>query len=424
MKNYALLAIAAVGMLAACSKNEVTPQTQPDVIDSNDPVAVEFGLGNPAALLTKGSGTVGGVAGENNWTGEEELYILGFRRLTTPDYTNAATDAFMWQRLAEWDDDFAGGSADTPTAIKVTNPDTNEPYYYGGGEHDVYDFYGYHVDDAYYDADTDTNGGEPVPVCEADRIYVPVKIDGSQDLLVAKADPATDIQTAIDAGHTQAAMVAVGNAYSAYAARRGVQPNLNFRHKLARFTFQIIPGSASADEVQVSGIRLESKTDANLVVVGAATEDAELADIADAKSWLDLRLVGGGSLADTPAVTMDYADYEADAENKDNNRTDVGESILAIPGEAEYQVEVTLTHRDPSIQTDVDPVVKTINIANMQNAAEGAPTDAFAAGYSYNVVIKIYGLEEVEITVTLDEWKDGGETIIDPDDEDNAPTVE
>ena len=60
----------------------------------------------------------------------------------------------------------------------------------------------------------------------------------------------------------------------------------------------------------------------------------------------------------------------------------------------------------------------------MQNAAEGAPTDAFTAGYSYNVVIKIYGLEEVEITVTLDEWKDGGETIIDPDDEDNAPTVE
>ena len=47
-------------------------------------------------------------------------------------------------------------------------------------------------------------------------------------------------------------------AYSAYAARRGVQPNLVFEHQLARFTFEIIPGSASADNIQVEALSLQS----------------------------------------------------------------------------------------------------------------------------------------------------------------------
>ena len=54
-----------------------------------------------------------------------------------------------------------------------------------------------------------------------------------------------------------------------------------------------------------------------------------------------------------------------------------------------------------------------LNINNIQGAPVGAA--AFEAGYSYKVTIVVYGLEEVKLSVELEEWKDGGSTVLDPD---------
>lgn len=54
---------------------------------------------------------------------------------------------------------------------------------------------------------------------------------------------------------------------------------------------------------------------------------------------------------------------------------------------------------------------------HQRHQKDGAPVgaEAFEAGYTYKVTIVVYGLEEVKITAELEEWKDGGSTVIDPD---------
>ena len=90
---------------------------------------------------------------------------------------------------------------------------------------------------------------------EAARVYVPFEINGAQDLLIAKADQQADIDKA-------GAGISEENAYSAYAARRNVHPTLKFQHLLARFTFEIVAGSASGSNVNVDYITVDSKSKA------------------------------------------------------------------------------------------------------------------------------------------------------------------
>ena len=402
MKKFALLAAAAVGVLAACSKNEVTPQ-QPE--DSGDPVAVRFGVGAPAALLTKATGTVGGVAGAGNVWDQQTLYVFGFDR-TIADFTNAETDAFIWHVSATAPDGVESGEIEVmnsdPDGDGQPNPGQEEPFYYDGNT--VYDFYGYHIDDAYLSGET--TGSTPEPVAEATRIYVPFKIDGGQDLMIAKADPQADILNT-DVKNWQ-------NAYSAYAARRGVQPNLVFEHQLARFTFEIIPGSASADNIQVEALSLQSKTTGKLVVVG--TQDVELgipqADVEEEQAWLPLRQKNAqsGELEDLAPVGTATFNPAPEAVQ---TSTAIGESILAIPGEATYKIQLTLGDKAGEQLTPIDPQEYTLNAAELTGAGENATE--FEAGKSYKVTIVIYGLEEVKIKATLEAWEDGGETVIDPD---------
>ncbi len=412
MKNYALLAIAAVGTLAACSKNEVAP-SQPELEYSGDPVAVQFGVASPAAL-TKATGTVGGLAGAENVWNKQTLYVFGFDRTIT-DFTNAAsTDpdepnkAFIWHVASEAPDGVESGAIvvenSDPDGDGQPNPGAEEPFYYDGNT--VYDFYGYHIDDAYWDGNATSD--QPVPVAEADRIYVPFKIDGGQDLMVAKADPAADI--------LGTDVINPENAYSAYAARRGVQPDLLFKHQLARFTFEIKAGSQSADAIQVEALSLYSKTTGKLVVV--SKDEAELgiptADLEEAQDWLVLRQRNADTGELEPLTPVGPASFNV-TPDAEQTATAIGESILAIPGEASYQIQLTLGDKAGTQLTPIDPQTYTINASDLEKDDVNLGAVAFEAGKSYKITIVIYGLEEVKITASLQAWEDGGETVIDPD---------
>ena len=93
------------------------------------------------------------------------------------------------------------------------------------------------------------------------------------------------------------------------------------------------------------------------------------------------------------------------------NVKSVGESIMVVPGNASYNLKVYTSQE--GTQTAIDPQKWTLNIADIIGAPEGAA--AFEAGYSYKVTIVVYGLEEVKISAELEDWKDGGSVIIDPD---------
>ena len=84
---------------------------------------------------------------------------------------------------------------------------------------------------------------------------------------------------------------------------------------------------------------------------------------------------------------------------------------MVIPGETSYKLSI-YTSQD-GVSTSIDPQEWTLDINSIVGKPEGAV--AFDAGYSYKVTVLIYGLEEVKVTAELEDWKDGGSTVIDPD---------
>ena len=372
MKKFLFFATTFAILLSGCTKSNVND----DVLDDGTPVPVRFSaVSMTSSVSTKSTGAVGTI-GNNQWN-EQDLYIYGYDR-TVSDFT---TEPFINNVKAT----APGGTASGAIEVLNASVDPAEPFYYVAKNR--YDFYGYHVDDA----------AAQEPVREAARVHVPFEINGAQDLLIAKADQQADIDKA-------EASITVENAYSAYAARRNVHPTLKFQHQLARFTFEIVAGSASGSNVNVDYITVDSKYKGNLVVVGDARGIADVTE--DVTSFKLQEINGEGIAQDLTSVKPN-----AYVEKRDNPKQ-IGESIMVIPGEAAYTLKLK-TSQD-GVSTDIPEQEWQIEIGNVVGAPEGAV--AFEAGYSYKITIVIYGLEEVKITAELEEWKEGGNAILDEDD--------
>ena len=367
MKKSLLFAALAVTVAAACSKTGSVPQ---EPADKGDAVPVLLSVSSPRSIEVKSTGAATG-----SWAGQT-LNIYSYEA-GVADYSAATAFIDNVEATAP-----STGLAD---GITLTNPATREPFYYAAGKY--YDFFGYYLDDA----------ATATPSVLADGVYVPFTIDGSQDLMVATSDKAADIAAA-------GASITEDKVYSAYAARRGVQPKLVFKHQLARFTFEIVAGVESGNNVNVDGISIESVASGELKVVGA---DRGLANLASDKVELKLQEKsenGTTMQALTPVKPNAY-------DGTKTNVKSIGESLMVVPGEASYKLTVYTSQEGTT--TEIAPLEQILNIANITGAPEGAV--AFEAGYTYKVTIVVYGLEEVKISVELEEWKDGGSTIIDPD---------
>ena len=372
MKKFLFFATTFAILLSGCTKSNVND----DVLDDGTPVPVRFSaVSMTSSVSTKSTGAVGTI-GNNQWN-EQDLYIYGYDR-TVSDFT---TEPFINNVKAT----APGGTASGAIEVLNASVDPAEPFYYVAKNR--YDFYGYHVDDA--------ATGEPVR--EAARVYVPFEINGAQDLLIAKADQQADI-VKVEASITE------NNAYSAYAARRNVHPTLKFQHQLARFTFEIVAGSASGSNVNVDYITVDSKYKGNLVVVGDARGIADFTE--DVTSFKLQEINAEGNAQDLTSVKPN-----AYVETRDNPKQ-IGESIMVIPGEAAYTLKLK-TSQD-GVSTDIPEQEWQIEIGNVVGAPEDAV--AFEAGYSYKITIVIYGLEEVKITAELEDWKEGGNATLDEDD--------
>lgn len=389
--------IAPIAMAVACTKTEVKDVVQPGPSDGDSsPVAVQFGLSDPQpTVITKGTGMVGGMTEDaNHWAGQT-VYVFGYDR-SVSDFTSGEESAFIWNIKAVANAGSQSGEAvldvynPDPSGTGTPDPSSTEPFFYKGDT--VYDFYGYHIDDAYAGA-----AQEVTPVAEADRIYVPFEIDGSQDLMVAVADPSEDIKGS--------EVNNPANAYSAYAARRGVQPTLSFKHQLARFTFSVKAGSQSANTIQVDSIKLESRYKGSLTVVGKDDNVPGISDTTatDAKKWLELREkpADGSTLTGLTAEKLEPYNEDTPAEPQS-----LGESIMAIPGVAEYNLRVVLSDTRDDVETAPEPQLLKLKASELTGAGSGATK--FEAGKSYQITVIVYGLEDIRISASLQAWQDGG----------------
>lgn len=110
--------------------------------------------------------------------------------------------------------------------------------------------------------------------------------------------------------------------------------------------------------------------------------------------------------------------------------TAIGEALLVMPGEEKYVMDITVEQTVYGRETEAgagvvtSKEVKTQTIKDLEIRANevvgGTPSESeeqptFKAGNSYNVKVMVYGLTKIEVKTTLEEWKDGGNINLDPD---------
>jgi hypothetical protein len=355
--------------------------------ENAEAVTVTFKSNVTASVQTKAQG------GVDAWNGRQNLYVYGFQRQAEAiDYSTA--DPFINNVAAISPVEGAGSNA-----IEVLDKDDNKPFYYNGNF--TYDFYGYYVDDL-----------DVEPVADASGVRVPLVLTGGEDIMLAKADPVADVAKARSNGtFTGDNTWNDQYAYSAYAARRGVQPTLKFEHQLVQFKFNIESGSAKAEEenLKVTALTLDALNTADLYVAGANL---------------------GFQNVSTELATLNLFDFQGyEVPNAGAEAAKIGDCIMVIPNtvngalaaEDTFSGKVYLTQEAMTEAVPVDFTLKFSEVKDVPVNAEGLPViSAFEAGYSFDVTIKVYSLEKIEISAELTEWVNGGNVNIDTDE---APEI-
>ena len=411
-------ALAAAGMLTACSNEDTLGGNGEQNVSEQQ---IRLGVAS-SKVQTRGTGTVGGMTDdENKWAGQTLwVYMLqkGSMELGYYKTPTEAAGAAVGTAVFDNKEFKAPNTAASTVSGLATTADGAIAYYPVSGN---YDFWGYRVDDAVTGTpdvklvdDTDTE----VEANAATKRVVAIKINGSQDIMAGKATPSTDEVTKL--GNYDK------NFYSAYAARKGVQPNITFNHLLTRFTFEVRAGSkATAGEgasgnteaVRVQGISVESLTDGKLTVAykGETKQAADLLTFTGDASPLTLKQRADAT-ADHNDPLVDLVEvpltWPADADATVGDVIPVGEALLVAPGQTEYPLTIALAQKVKKNTTAAD---KEDMDLEQKATIKMDGTKTFEPGKSYKVTITVYGLEEIEVTATLVPWADGGSIDIDDD---------
>ena len=372
MKKIFLFAAAAVTMAAGCQKLQeilVNPNDKP--VDDNSPVLVTLGTNVSATATTKAA-----VSSVTDLHGQT-INVFGLKKGAT-DLTKDANYLLGTTTVTY------------PVTLQKDGEELNyDPYttdkYYGTANDDIYNFYGYYVGGA--TVGNRSNSGA--------AITVPVTIDGQNDILLAETDKNADV---IASGQT----VDRTRVYSAYSARRGVEPTLVFEHQLSQLTFKLVNGTTLKDDatLKVTDLTVASESKANLVITNdggcefVQTPAAEGASVVP--FGLPKPLVGGVAANELATFTEDVSDAALSG------------SIMVMPGQTSYPMVLSLTQNSGvSGATDHSAPVN-LNVA----LASG---DTFKAGYSYEVTVKVYASEAVLVKVAVVDWKTGESITIDQD---------
>lgn len=430
MKKMFLFALAAAGMLTACSNDDTLGGNGDQNVSEQQ---IRLGVAS-SKVQTRGTGTVGGMTdAENVWAGQTLwVYMLQKGSMDLAYYKAPAVGGVATPDVEVFNNKkfTAPDAANNTKSGLATTADGTIAYYPVSGN---YDFWGYRVDDAAGATPvvkTVDDTGAAVEANVATKRVVDITIDGSQDIMAGKAVPSTDEVTKL--GNY------ADNFYSAYAARKGVQPNITFNHLLTRFTFEVragskatagLPAGGNTDAVKVTGVSVDSKTTGTLTVAytGATKEAADLLTFTGDASALKL-MQRDETVADNNAALIDLKPvtltWPATGEATVGDAIKVGEALLVAPGETEYPLTINLS------QDVLEKVgeVKVTKPLEQKATIKMDGTKTFEPGKSYKVTITVYGLQEIEVTATLVPWADGGSIDIDDDRDPNngkytEPTV-
>lgn len=385
MRNPLLLAFVLLAMLCSCSQEEVV------ILGDDDLVEIKIGVTHGTTVETKGVGTVGGMDdGVNNWDGQ--LIRVAMLHKGTLEYVQEEgvnlLDHSVMLRTPKGKEDGA-----------VVCVDGKIKYFPAQG---AFDFWGYYLDDAAEGNDVRLNEDKT-------DLRVAFRIDGSQDLMVAKAVPTAE--DSLIMGES------IDRTFSSYAARKGLasgkagalQPKLEFKHLLTRLVFQVVGGTAKVcqnggSEIYVDSVKVRTKTKGDLVIAYLGAESKEQVAFDNAKEWTILKARADEKVQNADLVKMNPVVPAVGANGKPVP-TDLGEALLVAP-DVEYDIVVYL-HQNVVATTDGKSEMKSYSysttLKNFNDEEAG-----FEHGKSYNVQISLWGLSQITITTKLDRWNDGG----------------
>ena len=420
MKKMYFFALAAAGLMTACSSDDAV--SNGGGADETALVPIQIGV-SPVSVTTRGTGTVGSTAGDNNkWAGQTiNIYMFDKGTLTPAQFCYGPDDTpFDIYNNTKF-------TAPSDAANGVAKDATGKINYYPiNGK---FDFWGYRIDDATLAETTSEEDSIKTDGNGKKALYKTITINGSQDVMGGKAT----LDTTDELGDQAA------NYFSAYSARKGVQPTISFAHKLTRFTFTVVPGNKSAagkvdeDEkikgVKILGISVNTPTKATLPVAWEEGYADDTNISFDAESAADLKLMqrSTDASANDNLVGLEAVDLQDKWSTTDGKGVEVaaGEALLVAPGQEAYSMTVNLSQTVPVWETGKVPdgqeqyqEVKTVFTKDIK-----LNSGAFQPGYSYNVKITVYGLEKIEVSAELQPWKvdEENKTIeIDSDSDDEA----
>ena len=155
---------------------------------------------------------------------------------------------------------------------------------------------------------------------------------------------------------------------------------------------------------------MSARNSAQLCVAG---KNLGLTSIQSELAELPLRSLVDGQLTDLQV----YEVPSADAEIEEGSNV-IGESLMVIPndyvaGGDAYPMSLVMEQAGKTITYPVD-----LKFSSVTGAPSGQTQ--FTAGYSYRVTVKVYGLEQVELSAELEPWLPGGDIEINTDD---APEI-
>ena len=446
MKKMFFYAALASVAFASCTKESgiELPSNNEEMNEAAE--RIEFKMHNNINVSTRSTGAVGdtvNVANNKNvWNNQKlNVFMLYQDSLGLAMETFYVGDEKKSRAIFNDAEVIAPAGSDSVTA----NYGYEAKYYPATG---AYDFFAYYDDDA---AGATHIINKALKGTTTDSIMtLEVTINGAQDLMVSKATPseADKAKYLKDAG---AAKIDAGceRFYSAYTARRGIQPVLTFEHLLTRFVFNV---SADSKEYcdSTTGITIDSIAIVNLPYKGAMTvaytgAKPALKDmIAWGKQdtdtttlWLQQRYAANEAKKDTVCKLLSVTPkWNVTEEKRDTTR--IGESLL-VPTQDEYELVIYYSQRPnagaatakPEDWNEelsgewVDPAKPegwtndewekyTGRVYNSVYTKTITPKDN-KPGTQYNVFFTVYGLEKIELDVKLTAWENGEDIDIDND---------
>lgn len=425
MKKYLFFALAVAGMLSSCSQDD-SVSSSPNVDNLSDLMPIQLTVGTSAVTSsTRGTGSVGDIETGNNVWANQLINVYMLDKGTTKVATFNG-DTIFNNEVFVAQADVNATSANNQVVAKTQ--DQSVDYYPSQG---YFDFWGYRLDGA-------ATAG---PSESATQITIPFKIDGSQDVMVAKAVPTAADSAALKLDgngnpvDAETAAMNVQRAYSAFAARRNVQPNLDFKHMLTRMKFFVVAGNelATNDEagnkVYVDSIKVMSKATGTLIAAYTGDEVLDQVVFDDEAPLDSLSLkqrVGNDNdnnldqaLVDLVPIPLTWNSAE---DHGDTIR--VGESLIVAPADS-YVLKLSVSqNKRASEDPSLSPEQQVQKLKNTYEVPLTTPSGAaFKRGYSYNITMTVWGFEGIKVSTKLQPWVEDNDADIKMFPEDYDPNT-